>query len=929
MNRAYCVTAALIAAFSLTLAARAEENNGLKPVTQVEGITEYRLPNGLKVLLFPDASMPRVSVNITVFVGSRHEGYGEAGMAHLLEHMLFKGTPTHSEIPKLLTARGANFNGTTWLDRTNYYETLPASPENLEFALALEADRLVNSLVRAEDLQSEMTVVRNEFESGENRPISILSQRMRSAAFQWHNYGQSTIGNRADIERVPIESLQQFYRKYYRPDNAMLIVAGKFDPERALDLIQKYYAPLKNPETPLPQTWTEEPAQDGEKVVTLRRVGDVATAGALYHIPAGPHPEFVAVDVLEGVLTTEPAGRLYKALVETKKASAIYGAAYALHDPGYLLLLAPCVKGNDARVVLDAMLDEIENVREQGVTEEEVERVRQKLLKRRELEAADSRGIAIQLSEWAAQGDWRLYFLYRDRLEKVTAEQVTAAARKYLRRNNRTVGMFVPTEQPEKVSIPATPELASMIGDYQGRETVSAGEEFDVAPLAIEERLDRIPLGEGINAVILPRKTRGQSVNLRLTLRFGTEQSLRDQTTATELLATLMTRGTRSLSRQELQDALDQCRSQLSASGEAGAVTFSLKTRREFLPQAIELLRQIVREPALDATELGILQRETITGLEQQLKEPQALATQQVRRKLYPYEPSDPRYVATSAEKITRTRDVTAAQLTTLHSRFLGSQAGELVLLGDFDTEETMPLLKNMLADWKAPEPYERLTYSAPENIQGGYDTIETPGKANSMYFGATAFALSDTHPDYAALVIGDFVLGGGSLSSRLGDRVRQKDGLSYGVGSGFQARSLDERAAFYVYAIANPKNIPRVHQAIREELDRILKDGITEEELAAAQDGYLQKQQVSRSSPASLAGTLSSTARTARTMKYYADLEQQIRSLTTDQVRAALRKHIDPERLIVVAAGDFAGSASAETAEPAAAATSSQDGTP
>ncbi|MEM9645446.1 MAG: pitrilysin family protein, partial [Planctomycetota bacterium] len=209
----------------------------LTKVTEIEGISEYRLGNGTQVLLFPDSSKDVVTVNMTVFVGSRHEGYGEAGMAHLLEHMLFKGTPEHPNVPKSLQDRGAQFNGTTWLDRTNYYETLPASDDNLEFAIRLEADRLVNSFIRGEDLESEMTVVRNEFERGENAPIRVLMQRMQAVAYEWHNYGKSTIGNRSDIERVPIVNLRRFYRKFYRPDNIMVTVAGKFEPEAALKLI--------------------------------------------------------------------------------------------------------------------------------------------------------------------------------------------------------------------------------------------------------------------------------------------------------------------------------------------------------------------------------------------------------------------------------------------------------------------------------------------------------------------------------------------------------------------------------------------------------------------------------------------------------------------------------------------------------------------
>ncbi len=228
------------------------QDEGPVKVAEVEGISEYRLDNGLRVLLFPDASSPRVTVNITYFVGSRHEGYGETGMAHLLEHMLFKGTPDHPDIPQELTEHGAQPNGTTWFDRTNYFETFAATDENLEWALDLEADRMVNSFVSAEDLESEMTVVRNEFESGENNPTRVLLERTLSTAYLWHNYGQSTIGARSDLENVPVERLQQFYRKYYQPDNAMLVVAGAFDEQQVLDLVQEKFGAIPRPDRSAP-----------------------------------------------------------------------------------------------------------------------------------------------------------------------------------------------------------------------------------------------------------------------------------------------------------------------------------------------------------------------------------------------------------------------------------------------------------------------------------------------------------------------------------------------------------------------------------------------------------------------------------------------------------------------------------------------------
>src|ERR1051326_3519959 len=265
----------------------------IEKITSVEGITEYRLQsNGLRILLFPDQSKPTITVNMTYLVGSRLENYGETGMAHLLEHMLFKGSKKHPNVPKELQDHGSRPNGTTWFDRTNYFETFQSSDENLEWALDLESDRMVNSFVAKKDLDSEMTVVRNEYERGENSPMSVLEERVLSTAFLWHNYGKSTIGARSDIENVPIERLQAFYRNYYQPDNAILIIAGKFDEAKTLGLIARYFAPVPKPQRVLQPNYTVEPTQDGERSVTLRRVGEVQGAVVAYHFPPGSHPDF-------------------------------------------------------------------------------------------------------------------------------------------------------------------------------------------------------------------------------------------------------------------------------------------------------------------------------------------------------------------------------------------------------------------------------------------------------------------------------------------------------------------------------------------------------------------------------------------------------------------------------------------------------------
>lgn len=884
---------------------KAEEKMPTK-ITSIEGISEYRLDNGVQVLLFPDTSKSTVTVNMTVLVGSRHEGYGEAGMAHLLEHMLFKGTPTHTNIPKELQDRGARFNGTTWLDRTNYYETLPAEGDNLEFALRLEADRLVNSKILAEDLASEFSVVRSEFERGENSPQRVLMQRVQAAAFEWHNYGKSTIGNRSDIERVPVPNLRNFYKKYYRPDNVMLVVAGKFKTEEALTLIQKYFGVVKNPDSPLENTYTVEPAQDGERLVVLRRVGDSQLLSSAYHIPSGGHPDYPAIEVLANIFGTEPAGRLYKNLVQTKLASNVSAFSFSLHDPGMIMFGAEIPKDASLEAAQAAYLETIEGVASAPIQAEEVNRAKTQILKDRELRASNTTQIAIELSDWGAQGDWRLYFLFRDRVEAIKVEDVQRVAETYLVRNNRTLGQFIPADKSERVSVPDRPVLSDVLADYKGRGDMEEGEEFDSSPMAIEARTERGTLVDGIQYAMLAKKTRGNTVNLTLNLRYGDEKTLRGLVTACEMLPDLMLRGTDKLDYQQLQDKLDELRTQLRGSGTTGLLTISLQTKRQYLEELIPLLGEILRSPRLDGEEFEVLRRQYITAAESQLSEPQALAPNALIRALNKFDKEDVRYTPTPEEDVEFYKQVSVDDVRKLHQSYLSNQAGEVVVVGDFDIASLKEQLTKALWKWKSEIQYNRIETKVDTKVPGQSIVVLTPDKANAVYYAGEQFEMNDSDPLYPAMVVGNFVFGSGALASRLGDRVRQKEGLSYGVSSGFNAHPIDPRASLTLVAIANPSNRDKLVDVIAEEFDLLVSKGITEEELARAKQGILQSNAVSRTSDGAIASQLAGTIFAKRTMAYQADLEKAISELTVDQVNAAIQKFWDRKRLVIVTAGDF-----------------------
>jgi zinc protease len=878
---------------------------GVERVTSVEGITEYRLANGLKVLLFPDPTKETITVNVTYLVGSAHENYGETGMAHLLEHLVFKGTPKHPNIAQELTERGTRPNGTTWTDRTNYFETFAATDDNLQWALDLESDRMVNSHIAKADLDSEMTVVRNEFEAGENSPFRVLMQRTVAAAYLWHNYGKSTIGARSDLENVPIERLQAFYRRHYQPDNAVLLVAGKLDESKTLALVHKYFSPIPRPARVLERIYTVEPTQDGERSVTLRRVGDTQLLLAVYHVPSGAHEEFAAISILSQVLGDTPSGRLYKALVESKKAASTFGFGFQWREPTISMFGAEVRLDSSVEAARDTLLETVEGLVKTPPSREEVERARAQLLTEIDLNLNRSDRIGLTMSEFIGAGDWRLFFLHRDRVRKVTTEQVQAAAARYLKPSNRTLGMFIPTKEPDRAEIPPVPDVSAMLKDYKGDAAVAAGEAFDPSPANIESRTIRTAAPAGLKMALLPKKTRGGTVVAQLVLRYGDEKSLMNRSGAASLAGAMLMRGTKTRTRQQIQDELDRLKARMSVSGGATQANASVETTRENLPAVLRLMGEVLREPAFPAAEFEPLKQERLAGIEQQKSEPTQVAFTAFNRHLGPYPKGDVRYTKTPEEQIAETQATTLQEATQFYRDFYGASHGELTVIGDFDHKEIAGLATELFGKWKSPRPFTRVpsvfTDAAPVN-----ESFATPDKTNAFFVAGINLRVRDDHADYPALLMGNYMLGGGFLNSRLATRLRQKDGLSYGVGSGLNVSSLDQYGRFTASAIYAPQNVEKLEAAFKEEIDRMLKEGFTAAEVTAAKSGYLQGRQVSRAQDAELAGRLNMFLYLDRTLEWDMALENKIKALTPEQINAAMRRHLVSNRLTIMKAGDF-----------------------
>ncbi|MCS6973725.1 MAG: insulinase family protein [Cyclobacteriaceae bacterium] len=874
-------------------------------VTTVEGITEYRLHNGLRVLLFPDPSKQTITVNITYMVGSKHENYGETGMAHLLEHLVFKGTPRHPNIPQELTEHGASPNGTTWVDRTNYFETFNATEENLEWALDLEADRMVNSFIAKKDLDSEMTVVRNEFEAGENDPFGVLLERVTSTAYLWHNYGKSTIGSRADLENVPIERLQAFYKMYYQPDNAVLKVAGKFDEQKTLELINKYFGVIPKPSRELPKFYTLDPPQDGERLVTLKRVGDVQVVITAHHVPAGSHPDYAAVQVLARVLGSAPSGRLYQTLIDTKKASYTGAMTFAFKEPTLLYTYAEVLKEKSLEDARQTMIKTLEEVVTRPPTKEEVERAKNEILKQIELSFNSSQSICLQLSTYVGMGDWRLLFITRDRIKEVTPEDVARVAKAYLKPDNRTVGLFIPTDKPDRAEIPPIPDVESMVKDYKGQQTIAQGEAFDPSPANIEARTTRVTLPNGMKMAMLPKKTRGEAVEVRLTLRFGDEKSLANQGTAAEFAAYMLNKGTATKTRQQIKDEFDRLKANVFISGSGQLAVANITTTRPNLPEVLKLVAEVFTTPSFPADEFEKLKNEQLADIESQRSEPQAIAFNRIQRHVSPYPKSDPRYTATFDEEVADIKALTLDQVKKFYNNFYGASNATMAIVGDFDAAEIQNLVTQLFGNWKNKSPFVRMPAKL-FNVQPINESIETPDKANAFFAVNYQFEMRDDHPDYPAIVLGNFMLGGGFLNSRLATRIRQKEGLSYGVGSQMSAGALDNIGTFFAFAIYAPENVDKLEKAFKEEIQKVITEGFTADEVKAAQSGWSQQRIVGRSQDSQVASSLNNYLFIGRDYKWDEEFEKKVLALTAEQVNAVMKKYLSLEKMNIVKAGDF-----------------------
>ena len=869
-----------------------EKFYGFEFVKESGGIKEYTMTsNGLRVLLKQDNTAPVATFMVTYEVGSRNEAIGYTGSTHLLEHLMFKGsrkfnTKKGNSVFQTLQSLGARMNATTWLDRTNYFAVLPS--EHLETLIEIEADRMRSAYIKEEDRQSEMTVVRNEFERGQNSPSGVLDENIWATAYQAHPYHHSTIGWKEDIENVSIERLKEFYDTFYWPNNATAIAIGDFTEADALSMIKKHFGKIRKSTKPIPEVYTAEPKQEGIRTITLKRAGQQGIVGVAHKTPSATNPDAAAFMVLSSILSSGKNSRFYKNITDKGLTTSVYIWDSLFRDPGLFTVYANLSPDVDHKTVEEAIVNEYEKIKKDGVSEEEVKRAQSQLIASMKFSQDGSYAVASGLNEAIASGDWTLYTTYGDKIGAVTKEDIKKIVNKYFLEDLSTIGYFVPLGSGGQGQKPATSakELEKMKQKhFSTEEELLSSKIIDTEPV------------KGIRLLTLKRGT--GVVTMRGSMLGGDIYSTKNNRTA-DMVAAMLDQGTTNMSKFEISEKLESAGARLSFFNGQARVGFSGKFLSDDTNMVIGLLADQLKNPLFSKDELEKSKKRQIAGYKRSKESTRGNAMNDMLQAFYG---SDHQNSPTNPDRaIEQIKKLTSEDLKDYHSKNYGLGSMVLVVVGDVDHVKMENLIKQSFDEWKqSPLKNKEEQKTGNRVANKAYVTMED--KTSTDFVVGTALGIDRYHPDYLPLYLATHTLGG-NFSARLMQTVRVKEGLTYGINSALSGFGNSNDGYWMVGGTFSPKLLSKGESSTLREIKKWAEGGITQKELDVTKSTLIGGFQVGFDTTGGLAGGILNAAVVHNDLTYLDSYPNMLQSITLDRVNSAISKYISFDGLYQVAAG-------------------------
>lgn len=857
---------------------------------QAAGISSYVLANGFKIILAPFAAAANVRVELVVKSGSLVEGYGETGMAHLLEHMLFKSAGKRESIKSDLTKLGARWNATTSADRTSFFETLSSEPKRVDEAIRIEADRFMRAGFTREDLAAEMTVVRNELERNDSSPSSVLMRAIQHQSFFWHGYGRPTIGARSDIESASFDSLHAFYNKHYRPDNTFLLVSGNFDPQRVLALAGSLFSEAQLPAGPKAASLTRDEPLAVTTRSELSLPAGTTMAFSAWKVPGSYDRQTVALELATSAICSNDWGSLRKTVVlESKAAVSVSCSGWGQSQAGLLIATAAAGKSADAEALSRALHEHVEAAAAKGVSKDQLERARVESTNAFERAGSAHEMFAGLLADAEVSGDWRLAFWRNDAIKAITLEEANSALRTWIVSANRSDALL---RHADAAAPPRLPEPVDPAARVQGKDWPKVAKESDPFPKTAAELAKAtvaVPLdGNAAQAVLLRRKTQGDLAWLMLGNDYGNETALRGRSTACDMASVLIGYGGGGMSRDQLDAKLEKLRANWGIS--LGRI--SIEAPRDNIGAALDILLAAWASPAMPAAEFERLKASMIAGGEATLKDPVSVAYNVLERRFDNYPQNHPRRTLSIEQELAQIQAVTLDDVMACQKEFGGRSHVRLAVVGDFSEEDVKTIWAKVRAVPTASVPYARIPeFDAPAKVDTAPITVAMPSKPNASVGGRAVMPISDGAEDFPALRIAVKILGA-DTDSRIWRRLRETEGLAYGAGATLMGSSFEARSELSLSASAPSEKAEMALALLQDELARALKDGFTEEEVERAKKTWAEERKTYSEQEPLYAARLAQGMLTGRDFAWMAQYDERIARVTARDAAEALRKH-------------------------------------
>ncbi len=887
-------------------------NNAFEYIKSAGGIDEYRLKfNDLSVLLMEDHSAPVATFMVTYHVGSRNEAVGYTGATHILEHMMFKGSKEHNRekgtrVAEVLQNLGAQMNATTWMDRTNYFELLPS--EHLEVGIKVEADRMRNAFLHDKDRQAEMTVVRNEFENGENEPFNALDKNIWATAYQAHPYHHPTIGWRADIENVSTERLKGFYNTYYWPNNATATVIGDFDTKKALNMIEKHFGQYSGSPNEIPGMYTTEPKQEGPRRLEIKRSGQTGIIGIAHKIPDGRNLDIYPIQILSNILGGGKSSRLYRKLVDAGLATNLFMWDFGFHDNGLFVTYIFLTPGTDHSEIEKIVLNEYADIVEKGVTDKEIKKAQAQLRADVAFSRDGSFSIASSINEAIAIGDWILYTSQLERYNMVTAADVQRVAREYLVKDQSTTGWFVP--EPNGRNNTVIPGSIHQPQPWQPPESISAltieSNQADGSVNAGATLASQINEKEIISGLRLFTMNNGirDVVTINGSFLGGDIYSPKTNPFVADMTAAMLDQGTIGKNKYAISDALESVGASINFSSGNYRVRFSARCLSRDVPLVISLLAEQLRQPAFNKDELDNLKKRTIGELERARENPQRRAHTAFLQGLYPE--GHPNYTYDIDREIDFIEQILVSDLKKFHRLSYGLGSLEFVAVGDTKNHQIADALKKGFGDWQTSELEPLSEFMTANTKKEAARYVNIPEKTSMDMFLGQAIGIDRNHEDYYPLMMGLYILGG-NFSARLMSTVRDQQGLTYGISAGVAGVENNNDGYWFAFGTFAPNLLEAGRQATLEQLELLIKSGVSELELKNKQTTITGAFKVGLATTRGIAGQVLTNAERGRKLDYLDRFPEIINGISLVKVNRTLSKYLDLDRLLFVAAGSLA----------------------